>query len=211
MAVKLDADASREHVAAFLEKIGSDRDAQLMDVEQTLRHEVGRIIHESYQASRKHHRQHADTARKEQTLEHERTLSRARADIRRQGWNLLQEVLGNAMWTVEETLRTRWRDADEQVRWVRYWLNQALTHADGAPLQITLGQETQPAAEQAIKELLAARSVEGNIEIVAHAPRGVVVEWLDSELDGTLASRLPAIEQAIFEALTDWMHADDNP
>jgi len=203
--------SEREHadVSTFLGKIDQDRHAELDAVREAAEQEIAGIIADAYSESRRFHRENADAARRTQALEHDRRLSRARAELRRQRWQLLHAMQTRAMVRVKELVLEQWLLPERQLEWCEYWLRRALQRSGSDDLVVTLGQGGLDATREHLQRIAAGAGRRVDVRIDAGRPPGMVAEWDHVVLDGGLYVQCPGVEDMIFSELTNWLHAGE--
>lgn len=205
----MSADGGRPDVATFLGKIDQDRLAEFEAIRLECEREVERLRVEAFAESRRFHREHADAARRAQRLERDRRLSRARAELRRRRWQLLQETQARAMARVKQLVLERWAGSGHQQAWCEYWIRRALERSGTHDLVIRLGQGTQDGTRAHVERMCAQAGREAQVAIDPQQPPGIVAEWDHVLLDGGLYVQCPGVEDTIFSELTTWQHAGD--
>lgn len=200
-----------ERIRHFLDKIEADQRKAVSAINARVAQECAHIRAQAFTASRQFFRTQAEQARRQQQVEHDRMVSRARTAARRENWHLLQEALEESLWAVGQAMQAQWHDADAQGRWCLSWLEQALEHAHaGALLHVRLGAGALPDTRVALQRHLDGKPVEYRISEAEREKPGIVIEWGDYVLDGTLAAQRPRLESMLFAQLAQWLHAQES-
>jgi vacuolar-type H+-ATPase subunit E/Vma4 len=196
-------------VSTFLGQIDQDRLAKLNAIRAEAEQEIARILSGAHAESRRFHRENADTVRRTQILERDRSLSRARAELRRQRWRLLQETQARAMARVKELVLEQWSNAERQREWCEYWLQRALKRSGEEDLTLTLGQGGLDATREHLRRMAADLGRRVEVRVDPQRPPGMIAEWDHVVLDGGLYVQCAGVEDMIFSELTNWLHAGE--
>jgi hypothetical protein len=203
------ADGGRPDVETFLGKIDKDRRAEFESIRAEGEREVARLRSEAHAESRHFHREYADAARRAQRLERDRRLSRSRAELRRQRWQLLHETEVRAMARVKQLVLEEWARSERQREWCEYWLRRAMELSGTDDVVVRLGQGAQECTLGHLRRVVDEAGREAEIRIDPQQLPGIVVEWDHVLLDGGLYAQCPAVEDMIFSELTNWLHAGE--
>jgi hypothetical protein len=208
MADKPEYPDGEDQLSVFLDKIHGESDQQVSRIEAETEQQCTGLLRDAHQGGRRYFHEAADKARNGQELESQRQLSRVRARLRRERWQVLREIQADAMSGVEQALHASWQQPERQWAWCEYWLKRALAMAGDQALHVTLGQDGLPETGKRLKRLLKQHPAGGDFTLDADTQAGLLIEWGDELLDGRLLAQQPFLQDAIFHELTDWLHAD---
>lgn len=181
------------HVDVFLRKIAHHRDRELQQIAAQVTEEVSRIRRQSYADARQLVRRVTATTRDRERRQHDRYLYKLRSQLTRDRWGVLEEIRERVSADVWRRFEASWADADQQWQWCRFWIEAATRLAASADLHVLCGAEANESVAERIRQSLSNYPGHVDLQIDGAAPPGIVIEWQDHQLDGTLARQCEAV------------------
>ena len=181
------------HVDAFLRKIADHRDSELQQIAAQVTEEVNRIRRQAYADARNLARRVSATTRERERRQHDRYLYKLRSQLTRDRWSVLEEIRERVAADVWRRFEASWADTEQQWQWCRFWIEAATTLAATAEVRVLCGAGTAEEVAERIRRSLSNHPGRGDIRIDSAAPPGIVIEWQDHQLDGTLAQQCEVV------------------
>ncbi len=191
------------HVEAFLRKIARHRDDELQQIDSQVAGEVVKIRRQAYADARQLVRRVATDTRERERRQRDRFLYKVRSELTRDRWHVLEEIRGRVTADVHRRFEDAWREPHRQWQWCRFWIATAKTLASPADLRLLCGAGI---AEDVVEKIRAALvDYPGNVELRIDdaAPSGLLVEWQDHQLDGTLVQQRDAVVATVLSRVAE--------
>lgn len=196
--------AQDERLRVFLERIESDKQAQLRQIQEDTQRACAEIKAEAYGKSRTLHRSRSIDLRRREDDESTKILSRTRSELRRRRWEALQDVRETARSQIHDALLRLWADPESQASWCLFWLDEARQVSSAAATVFT-GTGTLPSTLIVVQNHERIASGNWSVDSGTFTEPGIVIEWANSYLDGTLTTHEPHLLRNLFgELLTGW-------
>ena len=181
------------HVDAFLRKIASHRDRELQQIDAQVAEEVGRIRRQAYADARQLVRRVSAATRERERRQHDRYLYKLRSQLTRDRWSVLEEIRERVATDVQQRFESAWADAEQQWQWCRFWIDAARSLAASEDLRVLCGSGIADEVAQNIRRSLSDHAGHVELQIDSRAAPGLIIEWQDHQLDGTLAQQCEAV------------------
>ena len=196
------------HVQAFLDKIARDRDLELQAISQQVHTEVSKIRQQAHTEARQLALRVVGETRERERRERDRYLYKVRSELTRERWGILNQVRERVFRDVRALFDRAWADQDRQYDWCRFWIDSARVLATPNDLQIYCGAGTTDAVVEKLQQL--SNDYTGRCEwhTDASRPPGLIVEWPDHYLDGTLDSQCETVVEAVLARVAEMLDDD---
>jgi hypothetical protein len=197
------------HVEAFLEKIAHHRDLELQQTNQQVQAEVSKIRQQAHTESRQLARRVISETRERERRQRDRYLYKLRSELTRQRWDILSQIRERVTQDVHSRFERAWADQDRQCDWCRFWIESAKTMAPPNDLKIYCGAGTANATVAAMQQLLSDYPGRCEWQVDADRTPGLLVEWPDHRLDGSLDRQCEAVVEAVLSRVAERLDSDE--
>lgn len=188
-----------QHVQVFLDKIARDRDLEIAAIDRQVAAEVAALRRQTHEQARQLARRVITATRERERRQRDRSMYKIRSELTRQRWQILDAVHSEVLSLANGLFMQAWRDPERQLQWCRYWVVSAQRLASSEALNIVCGAGTSDAVVGKLREMAAERPGEFSINVDEQRPAGLIIEWTDHELDGTLSKQCDALADGVLE------------
>ncbi len=197
------------HVEAFLKKIARHKDAELQKVTEQMEKEIGRIRQQGYAEARQLARRVIGETRERERRQRDRYLYKLRSDLTRERWGVLNEIRGRVSRDVHRRFAEAWADGERQWLWCRFWIDSAKAIAAPNDLQIYCGEGTAESVVDRIRRRLSDYPGKCEWHVDSGRSPGLIVEWPDHYLDGTLNHQCEVVVDKVLRRAADILVGED--
>lgn len=197
----------------FIATIEADRDQKVAQIQADAESEIKQIFGDAHERSRQ--LQHDTNARLRHELSNRRQkeTSRIRARLRRQLWQRVKQLQHDIKQQVLDRMQAAWRDQEWQWDWCHFWLKSASLRGDKVPLSVEISKSVSPGTLERIRRWAEQNEFTLELEATLEEP-GLVICWLDFELDGLISAQSRTIDNEVLARLAPLMpqlHQVDTP
>lgn len=185
----------------FLDTIKADRDREIAQIRADTDVAVQRIRSEAHAQAQHLQRDTNQRLRQELSVRKHREESRVQARIRRKRWQGLEQLHRGINEQVLDRMNLAWSDAEWQWCWCHFWLQAAAARNDGAPLRLAIAETVLPETLERIKQWAGKIKLSISFDSPVGEP-GLIINWADFELDGSIYEQSRSIEAAVLAGLT---------
>lgn len=191
---------TRNSTQHFIETINADRDQKIYQIRTDTDAEIQQILSEAHQRSRQ--LQHATNTRLRSELPSRRhkEISRIQARLRRQLWQSLAQLQHDIKRQVLDKIQLAWAEPGWQRAWCKFWLERSAEGEQSTALQVTIDPSAFPETLESIKGWADQKAHELVLD-TSLDEAGLIISWLDFELDGRLSAQGRTIEDEVLALL----------
>ena len=208
MSAEFPIEYNTRHVEAFLEKIARHRDLELQQINQLLHGEVGKIRQQAHTQARQLARRVVSDAREQERRRQDRYLYKLRSELTRERWGILKQIRQRVVQDLGSRFEHAWADEVRQYEWCRFWVESAMAMATPNDLRICCGAGASDATLEKMRQLPGGYPGHCEWRIDADAPSGLVVEWPDHHLDGTLGRQCEIVAETVLSRVAEILNKD---
>ncbi|MDH3452906.1 MAG: hypothetical protein OEN20_10820 [Gammaproteobacteria bacterium] len=197
------------HVETFLEKIARNRDRELQQIDQQVHAEVSKIRQQAHTEARQLARRVIRETRERERRQRDRYLYKLRSELTRERWGMLKQIHERVLRDVRARFARAWADQDRQSDWCRLWIESARSMAAANDLHIYCGAGTSDAVVEKMRHWLSDYPGRCEWHVDTARPPGLLVEWTDHHLDGSLDRQCEMVVEAVLNRVAEMLDIDD--
>jgi vacuolar-type H+-ATPase subunit E/Vma4 len=197
------------HIEAFLQKIARYRDFELQQINKQVDEEVRKIRQEAHGQARRLARRVIGETRERERRQRDRYLYKLHSELTRERWGILTQTRERVFQDLLGRFEHAWADPDRQCDWCRFWIESAMAMATPNDLRIRCGAGTLHTTLEKMQQLSGGYAGHCEWQVDAAKPPGLIVEWPDHYLDGTLDRQCEVVAEAVLSRVVEILDKDE--
>ena len=188
----------------FIATIEADRDQKVAKIQADAEFEIRQVFGDAHERSRQLQHDTNTRLRHELSNRRQKETSRIRARLRRQLWQRVKQLQHDLKLQVLDRMQAAWSDQAWQWGWCYFWLKSAALRGDKAPLSVEISKSALPGTQERIRRWAEQNEFALELEDTLEEP-GLVIRWLDFELDGLINAQSRTIDDEVLARLAPLM------